>query len=82
MNSSVTLSSFREEFETSIRYYNESLQIILSFYQKVTAQCASLCKERGEIMAKVFLSYMNLVKETYQNTCNIFNMSSLQVRKR
>ena len=30
MNSSVTLSPFREEFETSIRYYNESLQIILS----------------------------------------------------
>ena len=81
MDSSVTLSSFREEFETSIRYYNESLQIILSFYQKVTAQCASLCKERGEIMAKVFLSYMNLVKETYQNTCNILLKKMINGKK-
>jgi hypothetical protein len=53
-----------------IEEYNAILKVLLPIYQRMTAQCAVLCKERGEVMAGTWMAYMSLVKHLCDGICS------------
>ena len=58
----------KDGIEKTVEDYNNMLKSLIPFYQKIVAQSASLCKERGEVMAGAWVAYMEGVKYLYEQT--------------